>query len=313
MSPRGIVLVLLTFACFARAHDWLRPSTTQPSPPLWGHTDGIRVGLHPLRGPRGLLRVYAPYLRNENDHVINFIAVEPIAAGGKDRGLSELEHSKLDDAQGKRMWARHEHGEIVNKDGVERLVTYVEVEPFDNGAHVYLRLTFRADRKDEGAIVVFTHDDSKPLDRCILTATMGNYARLRKLRLEDRIVRAEELWSGYTGDGFTPHATFDLARLQRTEQGHAIATVEPNEANPLEATYAPGTRAHWRYTGKVARQYWRCEDPDPALQVKVNGRYVYWKSRAPIPGGVAFENFEMVAPFKQGQEFIFGVEPVEEN
>ncbi len=42
----------------------------------------------------------------------------------------------------------------------------------------------------------------------------------------------------------------------------------------------------------------------------VNGRGVYWASRSPIPGGISFENFEMVAPFQQGQEFWFGVEPM---
>ena len=29
----------------------------------------------------------------------------------------------------------------------------------------------------------------------------------------------------------------------------------------------------------------------------------------PIPGGVAFENVELVAPFRSGQEFVFGVSP----
>ena len=313
MLSRTVLFVLLSFACVARGHDWVRPSTTQPIPPLWGHADGVRVGLHPLRGPRGLLRVYAPYLKHDTDRVINFIAVEPIVAGERVRGLSELEHSKLDDAQGKRMWARDVQGQIVSEDDVEQLVSYVEVEPFDNGAHVYLKLIFRADRPREVAIATFAHDDSKPLDRCIITATMGNYARLRKLELNDRSVNARELWPDYRGDGFTPHAIFDLAKLNRAADGHAIAFASPDEANPCDATYADGTRSHWRYSGKVARQFWRCEDPDPALQVWVNGRYVYWKSRAPIPGGVAFENFEMIAPFKQGQEFIFGVEPIDEK
>ena len=41
----------------------------------------------------------------------------------------------------------------------------------------------------------------------------------------------------------------------------------------------------------------------------MNGRTVYWASRAPIPGGIAYENFEMAAPFAAGQEFRFGVTP----
>jgi hypothetical protein len=43
------------------------------------------------------------------------------------------------------------------------------------------------------------------------------------------------------------------------------------------------------------------------LQVAVNGRYTYWMSRHPIPGGVAFENFEMRERFHPGQRFVFGI------
>ena len=303
------VLAFISLSSSAHAETWLR-ATTQP---IWGHADGIRVGLHPLRGPRGLLRVYAPYLRNEDNHVINFIAVEPIVAGETKRALSELEHSKLDDKQGKRMWARNVGKDVVIEDGIERFVTYVEVEPFDNGAHVYLRIAFRADRNDEFAITTFAHDDSNPLDFCILTATMGNYARLRRLWLDARFANAHQLWPNFTGDGFAPHATFKLADIGVTSDGQPIVTAECDEGQPNNAEYAPGTRPHWKYTGEPARQYWRCETPHPALQVQVNGRYVYWKSNTPIPGGVAFENFEMVAPFKQGQQFTFGVEPVKEK
>ena len=32
-----------------------------------------------------------------------------------------------------------------------------------------------------------------------------------------------------------------------------------------------------------------------------------WKSRHPIPGGVAFENFEMRERFRPGQRFVFGI------
>ena len=47
----------------------------------------------------------------------------------------------------------------------------------------------------------------------------------------------------------------------------------------------------------------------PGLVARVNGRTTYWGSRAPIPGGIAYENFELEAPFAEGQEFRFGVVP----
>jgi hypothetical protein len=34
-------------------------------------------------------------------------------------------------------------------------------------------------------------------------------------------------------------------------------------------------------------------------------------SDAPIPGGIAFENFELVEPFRQGRAFTFAVEPMD--
>ncbi len=39
----------------------------------------------------------------------------------------------------------------------------------------------------------------------------------------------------------------------------------------------------------------------------VNARYVYWRSRRPIPGGISFENVEMRERFQPGQQVIFGV------
>ena len=43
------------------------------------------------------------------------------------------------------------------------------------------------------------------------------------------------------------------------------------------------------------------------LVCAVNGRFVYWGSKRPIPGGISFENFELREPFRSGQTFIFGI------
>jgi hypothetical protein len=47
--------------------------------------------------------------------------------------------------------------------------------------------------------------------------------------------------------------------------------------------------------------------PRDDLHVAVNGRYTYWRTRQPIPGGIAFENFELRERFHQGQRFVFGL------
>lgn len=41
---------------------FVRPAQGPIVQPIWGHANGLRVGLYPMRGPRGLLRLYAPHL-----------------------------------------------------------------------------------------------------------------------------------------------------------------------------------------------------------------------------------------------------------
>jgi hypothetical protein len=56
----------------------------------------------PPTAPRGLIRIYAPFLDNPPGRVINFIAIEPIIDGK--RGYSELERSATDGQPGKMNW-----------------------------------------------------------------------------------------------------------------------------------------------------------------------------------------------------------------
>jgi hypothetical protein len=82
---------------------FLRPAAGDAVEPMWGIKGGIAVGLWPTPGPRGLIRVYAPYLGSDRLRPINFVAVEPVA--NRSRGLSELEKSALDGGvAGKAMW-----------------------------------------------------------------------------------------------------------------------------------------------------------------------------------------------------------------
>jgi len=301
---------------------WVRPSQGLDSQPVWGHADGLRIGLAPMPGPRGLLRVYAPYLGHPPGRMINYVAVEPILVGQQRRSFSELEPSRLDGVRGKRFWStdtpndapprrpqRPARGVVSREGDIETLQVFIHVERFDSGAHPYLRLRFRSDRPHEVAIAAFAHDDSKPLLACIVTATMGNYARLRRLHLADRVVLARDLWPRFDSNGFAPAREFPLGQLTRTARGHAVISATTNERKPQDAQYAPGTFHGWKYQGHRAVQYWRCEDPPDNLRVRVNGRTRYWASQSPIPGGISYENFEMVAGFRDGQEFWFGVEP----
>lgn len=305
------------------ADGWLRPADVAgPREPRWGHPEGMQLGLHPLSGPRGLLRLFTPYLGQPRDRLLNFIAVEPIPAGRSARGFSELERSRLDDAPGLRMWASEDaadgapgdprqpaRGTITVVDGVERLIVDVGMEPFANGADVWVRAEFRKDRPHEISVAAYRREGSVELAACVLTATMGNWARLRELELADRRVSAGELWPEYRDVHFAEHASFAVGELRR-EGDEVVVSAVPDELEPHLAEHAPGTKEHWFYVGTRGVQTWRAADPDPALVVQVNGRHTYWMSEAPIPGGIAFENFELVEPFRQGRAFTFAAEPL---
>ncbi len=301
---------------------WVQPSASSPAEPVWGHAEGLQVGLWPTGGPRGLFRIYAPYLGHQNGRMINYVAIEPVDLHSGSRGFSELEWSRLDNVQGLRFWTTDDPADetpvdprepargTVTLDGdIETLTVIVRIEPYENGAHVYVELTFRSDRPYEVGFSTYVASGSIPLAACIVTATMGNYARLRTLHLADRTIDAADLWPGFAGDGFAPHVTFTADELLRTPDGGVLFVVTPNEADPASAEYAAGTPRDWKYTGASATQYWRCEDALPSLRGCVNGRTKYWATTAPVPGGISFENVELVERFRNGAQYWFGVVP----
>lgn len=302
---------------------WVRPSAEPGAEPRWGHDGGMQIGIAPIRGPRGLLRVFTPYLDHPRERLVNFIAVEPVPAGSPSRGYSELEPSALDPGQnGKRFWSADTaeaatagatsapaRGVVDEADGVERLTVWIGVEPFDDGADVRVRVRFRADRPHEVEVAGFANEGSVPLDHLVLTATMGNWARLRRLELADRTASPSGLWPGFSGTGFTEHARFELSELRREGAG-AVVSATGDEDDPWSVAYADDTAHHWRFLGRRARQTWRVDDPHPQLQALVNARWSYWASASEIPGGPAYENFEIVEPFRQGAAFRFAVDPL---
>lgn len=268
-----------------------------------------------MPGPRGLVRVGIWNGVSEQPELINFVAIEPVVEGEGPRharmAFSELEPSALDAPQrGKRLTADgNPAGEFgVDADGVERLRVRIEVEPFTaNGAHVYLFAEMRSDRPREVAFGVFHHDDSAPIQENTLTATMGNYERLRLLYLRDRVVDSRILYDGYDGSDFVERETYPLAAMTRTLDNSAIVACATDEADPAATVV---DHRWWSYKSVKLTQYWRvpAESVQPDLRVRVNGRRVYWASKTlEIPGGVSFENFEVRQRYAPGQTFVFGL------
>ena len=301
---------------------WIRPSDTERARPKWGFKDGIQVGIAPTAGPRGLLRIYTPYLGQPDDYVMNFIAMEPIPQNGGDiRGLSELETSMIDNRHGKIFWSSDDNildeedkksnakGVIETVNGEQTLTVYIFCERFYNGVSPYVRLRFRESNPHEFELATYTLDGNDP-DYVILTATMGNKARLRNLYCKDTTYSSLALWPDYRGDGFVPHLHIPAKDMICSADGDIYFIAEPDEDDPESRELNEGTNRGWKYIGRKAVQYWKKTSHTADTEGLVNGRYTYWASQAPIPEGIAFENFELKSPFIQGDCFVFGIAPV---
>jgi hypothetical protein len=320
MLSRALVMVLLLAeASRTSADDWVRPglSTNQP---VCGIRGGLLWAVAPAGfrpdEPRGLIRLGYPVLSEGRYDLINFIAVEPIVRGG--RGFSELEHSRIDGVAGKRIWGQGEGGGKATNlvsgrlqnglHGEEELDVTLGVEKIENGAHVRLVVRQSSNRPDEIELSIFQEPDSAPMDYCILTATMGNMARTRQLWLKDEVLSSLELYRGYQKTDFAPHKEYPLSRLHRTADGDVLVAVTNDEESPATVYPFPNSEL-WHYAGCKVTQYWAKAAGTfrDDLHSVVNARYTYWLSERPIPGGVAFENFELRERFYDGQKFTFGI------
>jgi hypothetical protein len=319
LVPVHSFLVFLAAASVALGADWIRPglNTNQP---VWGVHGGLLWAVAPAGfrtgEPRGLIRLGYPVLPDKSYDLINFIAIEPIVGGR--RGFSELERSQLDGVTGKRILAESSgsllttnlvSGQLRKRsDGQEELELRLQVEKFENGAHVRLVVLQRSDRPDEIQLSVFQEPDCAPLEYCILTATMGNMARTRRLWLNDEVVSSLKAYPDFKGSGFAPLREYPLSRLHRTVAGSVLVAVTNDEEDPASVYPFPNSKL-WHYAGCKVAQYWAKESGAfrDDLQVVVNGRYTYWQSSRPIPGGVAFENFELRERFYNGQKSVFGI------
>lgn len=342
-----VVAMLLLLQGRAGAQDldsdknWIRPVDGR-SPAVWGIRDGIVFGLWPYGiepaggeiggGPRGLIRVGYEFM-GEIYH-INFIAIEPVVNGKME--FSEISPSKVDGKWGKLMWADDEEGggrfypsaisrgtishpDPENPD-VEQLSLYVFIEQFVNGAHPYLKISIRNDRPEEIGLEIFNHENGATMERCALTATMGNYSRLRLLYLKDTIMDSRELYQGYDDIAFIEKEGYPVEQMLRDGNEDLIVLATGNEPFAELSSWPQVQRyferRSWRYRPFFKlTQYWRKESAryDPSLHVRVNGRAKYWSGGSQdnsnyvnIPGGPSFENFELRKNTTRGKNSIMG-------
>lgn len=316
--PTASLVVLLATAAIQA--PFLRPRDAK-APKVWGVENGIAVGVHPdFRGafnrvcPRGLIRI--GLLRGGKPVLVNFVAVEPVV--GTRKGLSELERSPSDRKPGKRFFLSNRRNGRPRSDGVPGLVRKtaegrtlsfaIHVERFANGAQPIVEVTLFEKRRHEVRFRTFEAEGSARIRQLTLSATMGNLARTRHLWLAKEPVHSVVLYRGYRGNGFVERGKYPLGRLHRTKSGDVVVAITPDEFDPSEVL--PFAKGGWRCPVGWLAQYWRKPKGtfDPSLVCRVNGRRVYWRSRNPLPGGIAFENFELRETFRVGQEIRFGFE-----
>jgi hypothetical protein len=323
MTRRTTRWLLLTaaplFLCSPAAAEFVHPRKAG-DPLLYGVKNGITVALHPAGldarergGPRGLIRV--GYQEGGKYYLINYIAVEPLV--GSAQGFSELEKGG-DGQPGKRFWVGdslkdggvgkmgNRAGRIQDTPAGQVLSFVLHVEPFANGARPVLEVSLFEKDPHRVQFRTFAGAGGKPMRRCVLTATMGNQSRCRFLCLKSKAVFAPDLYAGYTGNGFVEKGAYPLAELWQTKGGDVVAAITPDEFEPREVWPLPND--WWHHDGKWMAQFWlkRKGTYDRSLQCRVNGRRVYWAGTVPIPGGIAYENFELREDFRPGQEVWFG-------
>ena len=343
-----ISFILLFIAGITKAQQatpgvqWIQPDNERSSP-VWGIHNGIVVSIWPAAvekggpgsdgGPRGLLRIGYEYMGKV--FLINYIAIEPVVNG--DMEFSEVSPSQVDGKWGKFLWASDSvatgsftpyagtRGIITHPDKLhpetEQLSLYIFMEKFLDGAHPYLKLTIRSDKPGELGIQIFNHEKSAIMERCALTATMGNYSRLRLLYLKDKVIDSRKLYAGYNDIDFIEMEPYLYSQMLKNKNGDPIVIAESSESFDELASW-PQQPAYlekwgWRYRPFYKlTQYWRVDsgDYDKSLQVRVNGRAKYWGAESPdkkryidVPGGPAFENFELRENYRPGQKFYFGL------
>lgn len=322
--------------------NWIRPEDAQDRA-MWGIHEGIVFSLWPYGledtnkvyggGPRGLIRVGVE--RGGRIYLLNFLAIEPLVDGKIE--FSEISPSSVDNRWGKLMWASDQpeptafyptancRGVISRPDTarpeLEELAVYVFLEKYHSGAHPYLKLSIRSDRPDELGVQLFNREDGKNMNYCNITATMGNYARLRLLHLKTGIIESRKLYRGYKGIDFIEKENYPASEMLRSRDGSYFAFASGDESLkqlmvwPIDSLAK--VKSGWRYRPKLKfTQYWRSEQGSGSdrLMVRVNGRYRYWSGGSrdsshymKIPGGAAFENFELRQPYKSGQKIFFGI------
>ena len=147
----------------------------------------------------------------------------------------------------------------------------------------------------------FPEQGGSVMQRCDLSATMGNQSRCRALWLDASAVYAPDLYADYRGDGFVEHAPYRLSALHKTAAGDVVVAISPDEFDPREVW--PFANGAWHHDGSWMAQFWLKPQGayDDSSSVASTGAGCTGVGTVPIPGGLAYENFELQETFRPGR------------
>lgn len=313
---------LLVGSHAAASSAFVRPGHGIPADRhVWGHHNGIQIGIAPTKGPRGLIRIFAPHVGVPYPNRINYLSIEPTTYRRRGRDQSELALSEVRGGQhGLHFFASNtvedsKPGDspatgVIADDG-QSLQVCIHTERFPNGALPIIEVTFRVGRPNEFEIRTHSNPEGATMAECVVSATMGNYSIVRTIRLpEDQRVSAEGLWDDDAKDnlGFLPWRDWRIAQTDASSETIVSVESSANSSTP----YSDRVPKRWRYLGRPNVQSWIVRS-DSQTFFAVNARDTYWGIGAKIPGGRSIENFEIRRPFVNGQSMRFRIELNQEN
>lgn len=194
------------------------------------------------------------------------------------------------------------------------LTVVFETSNFDKNK-IPLNVALKIDKNKPREIEISTSNpmqDSKPVIYIHVSATAGNLGRIRDLYLRDEVVNSKDLYAGeQPGNGcFYAIKLFDLDRLKADSSG--IIVYAGNDESGWVGEWGSDVAPY--YNKPKFYQYWRKYSGSykPDLIVTVNGRDHYFSgfinpcNGKEVSGGVAYENFDMLEKYYDGQKFWFG-------
>jgi hypothetical protein len=278
-----------------------------PRKPLWGTIQIVHTG---TRLPKNLPLNELAIKPRADDRYANSTTEQRTQAGGK----LGLRFATSDSKQlSKKVWEPAEG--VLSEDG-KTLRLFVHPEPFSNRARPVIEIRFDAPHANRIGFRVHTASESTGMTECVLSAMSGSFADLRQLHFADGHVKTTkqmfESWpdeSKLTDKERSPWQTFSGEQFPLVDDGtlrQIRLTSDVSDYSTLK--YAGAVSTGWQYKALPSEQSWLCAAETP-FTVALRARKSFRNGNGPIPGGPAFEDFELRTRLQPNQWIWYEVLP----